>query len=193
MRAHKLSRGRTLAAVLTLGAGLLAASAANAVLAPGAKAPDFKARATLGGKEFDVSLAAMLQKGPVVVYFYPAAFTSGCTVEAHDFAEAIPEFEQLGAHVIGVSEDGIAKLDKFSVSACQSKFPVAADPDGSITHSFDAAMMIIPGHASRTSYAIGPDGTILAAYSAMDPDGHVARMLEAVKQWQLKSAHANQG
>ena len=186
-------RARNVAAAFVLGVGLLAASAAHAVLPPGAKAPDFKARATLGGKEFDFSLAAMLQKGPVVVYFYPAAFTSGCTVEAHDFAEAIPEFERLGTHVIGVSEDGIAKLDKFSVSACQSKFPVAADADGSITHAYDAAMMIIPGHASRTSYAIGPDGTILAAYSAMDPDGHVSRMLEAVKRWQSKSAHANQG
>ena len=180
-------------ACLALGLALLGAPCAEAALAPGAKAPDFKARATLGGKEFDASLAMMLKKGPVVVYFYPAAFTSGCTVEAHDFAEAIPEFEKLGAHVIGVSEDGIAKLDKFSVSACQSRFPVAADADGSIAHAYDATLTLLPGHASRTSYAIAPNGTILAAYSAMDPDGHVSRMLDAVKAWASTAAHANQG
>lgn len=187
MRAHKSF------ACLALGLGLLGVSSAQAALAPGARAPDFSARATLGGKEFDASLAAMLKKGPVVMYFYPAAFTSGCTVEAHDFAEAVPEFEKLGAHVIGVSEDGIAKLDKFSVSACQSKFPVASDADGTIAHAYDAAMMLLPGHASRTSYAIAPDGTILAAYNAMDPDGHVSRMLAAVKAWASTAAQANQG
>ena len=180
-----------------LAAGLLlatlAAGNARAALPAGAKAPDFRARATLGGKEFDASLAAMLRKGPVVVYFYPAAFTSGCTVEAHDFAEAMPEFDRLGAQVLGVSEDKIAKLDRFSVSACQSRFPVAADADGSIAHAYHATLPIVSGYASRTSYAIAPDGTILAAYDAMDPDGHVSRMLDAVKLWATKSAHQGQG
>ncbi len=172
---------------------VLAAGAARAALPPGAKAPEFRARATLGGKEFDASLAAMLRKGPVVVYFYPAAFTSGCTVEAHDFADAMPQFDKLGARVIGVSEDGIAKLDRFSVSACQSRFPVAADADGSIARAYDATLPVMRGYASRTSYAIAPDGTILAAYSAMDPDGHVSRMLDAVKLWASKTAHLGQG
>ncbi len=168
--------------VLTL-AALLAAPAAHAALAPGAKAPDFDARATLGGQEFDASLAKMLKTGPVVVYFYPAAFTKGCTVEAHDFADAVPQFRQLGAQVIGVSEDPIATLDKFSVSACQSKFPVAADPDGAITARYDAKLPIFTHHANRTSYAIAPDGTILGSYTALDPDGHVSRMLDAVHTW----------
>lgn len=186
MRARK-------AAGFSLVLALLGSTAAHAALAPGAKAPDFQARATLGGKEFDASLKAMLQKGPVVVYFYPAAFTKGCTVEAHDFADAMPQFEQLGAHVLGVSEDKIATLDKFSVSACQSKFPVAADADGHIAKAYDATLIRMPSYAARTSYAIAPDGTILAAYNAMDPDGHVSHMLDAVKSWASKAAHANQG
>ena len=169
----------------------LPVAAAQAALPPGAKAPSFETRATLGGREFDVSLATMLRKGPVVVYFYPAAFTSGCTVEAHDFADATPAFAALGAQVLGVSEDPIAKLDKFSVSACQSKFAVAADSDGSISKSYDAVLRFLPGHSNRTSYAIAPDGTILASYSALDPDGHVSRMMDAVKAW--KSAHGNPG
>lgn len=129
----------------------------------------------------------------MVVYFYPAAFTKGCTIEAHDFAAAMPEFERLGAHVIGVSEDGIATLDKFSVSECQSKFPVAADANGKISHEYEAVLRIMPGHSDRTSYAIAPGGKILASYSALDPDGHVSRMLDAVKAWASKTAHANQG
>lgn len=179
--------------VLPLILALLAGTSAHAALAPGARAPDFSARGTLGGKEFDVSLASMLQRGPVVIYFYPAAFTKGCTVEAHDFAEAIPDFKKLGAHVIGISEDKIATLDKFSVSACQSQFPVAADSNGSIAHAYDATLKLMPSYANRTSYAIAPDGTILATYTAMDPDGHVSHMLDAVRAWASKAAHANQG
>ncbi len=184
---------RARSAVAGLLLTVLAAGSARAALSPGARAPDFRARATLGGKEFDASLAAMLRKGPVVVYFYPAAFTAGCTVEAHDFADAMPQFDRLGAQVLGVSEDGIAKLDRFSVSACQSRFPVAADADGSIARAYDATLPVVRGYASRTSYAIAPDGTILAAYSAMDPDGHVSRMLDAVKLWASKTAHLGQG
>ena len=170
---------------------LLAAPAAHAALAPGAKAPDFDARATLGGREFDASLAKMLKAGPVVVYFYPAAFTKGCTIEAHDFADALPQFRQLDAQVIGISEDPIATLDKFSVSACQSRFPIAADPDGAITQRYDAKLPILAHHANRTSYAIAPDGTILASYTALDPDGHVSRMLDAVRTWE--KAHPTSG
>ncbi len=170
---------RSLLALLAV----LAAPAAHAALAPGVKAPDFDARATLGGREFDASLAKMLKTGPVVVYFYPAAFTKGCTVEAHDFADAVPQFQHLGAQVIGVSEDSIGTLDRFSVSACQSKFAVAADPTGAITQRYDAMLPIFVHHANRTSYAIAPDGTVLASYTALDPDGHVSRMLDAVTTW----------
>jgi peroxiredoxin len=157
----------------------LLATPALAALKVGDKAPDFSAPATLGGKEFTFHLADALKKGPVVVYFYPAAFTKGCTVEAHDFAEAMPRYQALGASVIGVSHDDIATLNRFSVSECQSKFPVAADADKHIMKSYDATMLL-GLTASRTSYVVTPDGRIAFAYSDLDPDGHVSGTLKAV-------------
>ncbi len=144
-------------------------SPARAALPDGAAAPMFKATATLGGKVYAYDLAAALKKGPVVVYFYPAAFTKGCTIEAHDFAEAIPRYAALGATVIGVSRDDIATLRKFSVSECRGKFPVAADTDGHITRSFDAVMPIIHKYARRVSYVIAPDGKVIYSYTSLNP------------------------
>ena len=160
---------------------LLAATPAFASLKIGDKAPDFTAPATLGGKEFTFHLADALKKGPVVVYFYPAAFTQGCTVEAHDFAAAMPRYQALGASVIGVSHDDIGTLNKFSVSECQSKFPVAADQDRHIMKSYDATLGFLTSYASRTSYVVGQDGRIAFAYDAMDPDEHVSRTMKAVE------------
>jgi peroxiredoxin Q/BCP len=156
---------------------------AVAALAVGAMAPDFTAQASLGGKEFSFSLAEALKKGPVVLYFYPAAFTKGCTIEAHDFAEATAQFAALGATVIGVSHDTIDTLDKFSVSECRSKFAVAADPQQSVIKSYDAVLAIKPEYANRTSYVIAPDHTILMAYTDLNPDQHVALTLAAVQKW----------
>jgi peroxiredoxin len=155
-----------------------------AALPDGTKAPDFSTTASLAGKEFQFSLAAALKKGPVVLYFYPAAFTSGCTVEAHEFAEATPQFEALGATVIGVSHDPIEKLDKFSVSECRNKFAVASDADGSIMKSYDAVLLSHPAYANRTSYVIAPNGQIIYSYTAMAPDKHVENTMAAVKKWQ---------
>ncbi len=166
----------------------LAAVPALAALPDGARAPTFTATATLGGKVHTFDLAAALKKGPVVLYFYPAAFTPGCTIEAHDFAEAIGKYKALGATVIGVSHDPIAKLQKFSVSECRSKFAVAADTDGHIMKAYDAVM---PGHdeyANRVSYVIAPDGTILYSYTDMHPGKHVANTLAALGKWH--AAHA---
>lgn len=160
---------------------LLAASPAFASLKVGDKAPDFTAPATLGGKEFTFHLADALKKGPVVVYFYPAAFTQGCTVEAHDFAAAMPQYQALGASVIGVSHDDIGTLNKFSISECQSKFPVAADQDRHIMKSYDATLGFLTSYASRTSYVVGQDGRIAFSYEAMDPDEHVSRTMKAVE------------
>jgi thioredoxin-dependent peroxiredoxin len=160
---------------------VFAATPAFASLKVGDKAPDFTAPATLGGKEFTFHLADTLKKGPVVVYFYPAAFTQGCTVEAHDFATAIPQYQALGASVIGVSHDDIGTLNKFSVSECQSKFPVAADQDRHIMKSYDAALGFLTAYASRTSYVVSQDGRIAFAYSDLDPDQHVSRTLKAVQ------------
>jgi thioredoxin-dependent peroxiredoxin len=164
-------------------AASLAAMSAGAALSNGAKAPEFSTQATLAGKPFKFSLADALKKGPVVLYFYPAAFTPGCTQEAHDFAEATANFKALGATVIGVSHDPIEKLNKFSVSECRNKFAVAADTDGSIMKSYDAVLPQKPEYANRTSYVIAPSGEILYSYTAMNPDKHVANTLAAVKQW----------
>jgi peroxiredoxin len=155
---------------------------AFAALKVGEKAPDFTAPATLGGKEFTFHLADALKKGPVVVYFYPAAFTKGCTVEAHDFAAAMPQYQALGAGVIGVSHDDIATLNKFSVGECQSKFPVAADQDRHIMKNYDAALGLLTAYASRTSYVVSQDGRIAFAYSDLDPEGHVSKTLKAVAE-----------
>jgi peroxiredoxin Q/BCP len=154
-----------------------------ASLKPGADAPVFTADASLAGKPFKFSLAEALKKGPVVLYFYPAAFTSGCNVEAHKFAEATEQFKALGAQVIGVSKDDLDTLHKFSVSECGGKFAVAADPGLKVAKSYDATLFVMPGHADRTSYVITPDGKILYAYSALNPNDHVANTLQALKTW----------
>jgi peroxiredoxin len=161
-------------------------AAALASLSVGAHAPDLTTQASLGGKTFTFSLAESLKKGPVVLYFYPAAFTKGCTIEAHDFADAMDKYQALGATVIGVSHDDIETLRKFSVSECRSKFPVAADPDLSIARSYDAVLTRLLHYASRTSYVIAPDGTIIYAYSDMSPDKHVQNTLDALKAWRDK-------
>jgi peroxiredoxin len=156
---------------------------AHAALNVGDPAPDFSTQATLGGKEFTYSLSAALKSGPVVLYFYPAAFTKGCTVEAHNFAEAMPKYKELGASVIGVSSDAIEKLNKFSVSECQSKFPVASDANHAIMKAYDAVLLWKTGYASRTSYVVTPDGKIAYRYSDMNPDKHVENTLAAVRVW----------
>jgi len=154
-----------------------------AALKPGDAAPDFKAPASLGGNEFQYSLAEALKKGPVVLYFYPAAFTTACTIEAHDFADAVDAYGALGATVIGVSHDDIATLKKFSVSECRSKFAVAADKDQSIMKSYDAVLTLMPQYADRVSYVIAPDGRVIFAYKSMNPEKHVEYTLDALKKW----------
>jgi peroxiredoxin len=161
----------------------LAAAGAFAALSPGDAAPDFTADAALGGKVFKFSLAQALKRGPVVLYFYPKAFTSGCTVEAHLFAEATPRFEALGATVVGMSNDDIETLKKFSVEACRDKFAVAADAGAQVMKQYDAALRVVPGMADRVSYVISPQGRILYAYSSLAPEAHVSNTLAAVEKW----------
>jgi peroxiredoxin Q/BCP len=170
--------------LLVAATALAVAIPVYAALPDGTKAPDINTQATLAGKEFKFSLAEALNKGPVVLYFYPAAFTPGCTVEAHEFAEATEKFQALGATVIGVSHDPIEKLDKFSVSECRNKFAVASDADGSIMKAYDAVLLSHPAYANRTSYVIAPDGRIIYSYTAMNPDQHVENTMAAVKKWQ---------
>ena len=166
---------------IALGTCLLAAPL-YAALRPGATAPDFTTQATLAGKPFKFALADALKKGPVVLYFYPAAFTPGCTVEAHDFAEATDRFKAMGATVIGVSHDDIDKLNKFSVTECRNKFAVASDADQSITKAYDAVLAQKPEYANRTSYVIAPSGKIVYEYTALDPSKHVENTMAAVEK-----------
>jgi len=162
-------------------AGVLASSA-HAALGIGAPAPDFSADAAVGGQPFKFHLADALKNGLVVLYFYPKAFTSGCTVEAHQFAEATDKFKALGATVIGMSNDDIDTLKKFSVEACRNKFAVAADAGAKVMKDYDAALKLLPGMADRVSYLIGTDGKVAAVYASRSPDGHIDAMLKAVQQ-----------
>lgn len=156
---------------------------ARAELAVGADAPDFTAQAAVGGKPFTFVLADALKKGPVVLYFYPKAFTSGCTAEAHAFAEATEKYNALGATVIGMSNDDIDTLKDFSVRECRNKFAVAADAGAKVMKRYDAAMTLLPNTADRVSYVISPAGKIIYAYSSMNPDHHVENTLKAVQDW----------
>jgi len=176
-------RAARVSAFLPLFVGALASTGALAALPNGTKAPEFTAQASLAGKPFTFSLAEALKQGPVVLYFYPAAFTSGCTIEAHNFAEATEQFKSLGATVIGVSHDDIDTLNKFSVSECRNKFAVAADADKKIMKAYDAQLFIKPDWAKRTSYVIAPSGEILYSYNSLNPDKHVANTMAAVKKW----------
>jgi thioredoxin-dependent peroxiredoxin len=157
-----------------------------AALKTGDAAPDFKAPASLGGNVFTFSLAEALTKGPVVLYFYPAAFTTGCTIEAHEFADAVDAYRSLGATVIGVSHDDIGTLKRFSVSECRSKFAVAADKDQSIMKSYDAVLAIKPEYADRVSYVIAPDGHVVYAYTSLNPEKHVEYTLDALRKWSAR-------
>lgn len=168
---------------LALIALLLSGPESQAALSIGASAPDFSAEAAVGGKPFRFSMAEALRQGPVVLYFYPKSFTSGCTLEAHQFSEATARFKALGATVIGVSADGIETQKRFSVEACRGQFAVAADEGARVIRLYDAGLMLMPGMADRISYVIAPAGQVLAVHASMDPNGHVDAALQAVQRW----------
>ena len=172
-----------LASLLLAGIG----SNALAALAVGATAPDFTTEAARAGTAFRFSMAETLKKGPVVLYFYPKAFTSGCTIEAHNFAEATPKFNALGATVVGVSNDDIETLKKFSVEACRDKFAVAADKGARIMKDYDAALWVKTDMADRISYVISPQGKVLYVFSSLSPDQHVENTLKAVQNWRASA------
>ena len=169
--------------IMTVAALALAAPAA-ATLAPGAKAPDFTTRGAIAGKVFTVHLAQQLKKGPVVLYFFPAAYTGGCNAEAHAFAEAIPAFTKAGATVIGMSADTVDTLAKFSAEKCAGKFAVAsAGPN--VVKGYDVALgkqMAGRDITKRTSYVIAKDGRIAFVHDEMNPEAHVSTTLAAVQK-----------
>ena len=180
---------------------------ALAALKTGDTAPDFSTKASLAGKEFDFSLASALKKGPVVVYFYPSAYTRGCNIEAHTFAENKDKFDAVGATIIGVSHDSIERLNDFSADPeyCAGKFPVASDPDGKIAKAYDLKVMELKqamkdsrgqevDHplTERTTFVITPDSKIVATLSSeadkISPTDHVTKSLAVVTD--LKNAKA---
>ncbi len=164
-------------------AALVLPASAGAELASGAKAPAFSTRGAIGGKVFTVSLAQSLKRGPVVLYFYPKAFTQGCTLEANAFAEASGDFRKAGATVIGMSNDDLPTLQRFSTEACRDKFAVAAATPA-IVKAYDVDLVKAGkslGLTKRTSYVIGQDGRVRFVHSDMDYKDHVRLTLAAVK------------
>ncbi|MBT2245070.1 peroxiredoxin [Sphingobium sp. BHU LFT2] len=160
---------------------------AIAALPQGAKAPDFKLSAALGGKPFNFSLGDTRRKGPVVLYFFPAAFTKGCTIEAHMFAEATDDFKALGATVVGVTAGAVDRVAEFSKSECRDKFAVAADSGAKVAAQYETVMKL-PNQtlSERTSFVIAPDGKILLSYTDMNPQEHIAKAMAAVRAWKAK-------
>jgi peroxiredoxin len=166
--------------LLALAAVSLFATPATAALKVGDKAPDFATTGAVGGKDFKIHLADMLKNGPVVLYFFPKAFTSGCTAEAHAFSASIDEFKKAGAQVIGMSGDDLKTLHEFSTKECRSAFPVAtASP--LIQKEYDVAWAKYPGITTRTSYVIDRSGRIVMVHDDPDFSQHVSKTLAAVR------------
>jgi thioredoxin-dependent peroxiredoxin len=188
------SRKRELLGVLLSG---LVALPALAALKEGDTAPDFKTQASLAGKDFTFSLKDALKKGPVVVYFYPSAYTGGCNIQAHTFAVNSDKFAAAGATIIGVSLDSIKRLNDFSADPqyCAGKFPTASDANGAIARSYDLKVSdahpgakdtrgveIDHGFTERTTFVVTPDGKIAATIGGMAPADNVEKALAEVQQ-----------
>jgi peroxiredoxin Q/BCP len=189
-------------AALLAAAGSAISLPAGAALKEGDAAPAFKAQASLAGKAFAFSLKDALRKGPVVVYFYPSAFTGGCNIQAHSFAVNHDKFAAAGASIVGVSLDSIARLNEFSADPnyCAGKFPVAADADGQIARAYDLQVKEVAAgkkdtrgieidHATteRTTFVITPDGKVAASVGGLTPAANVDKALEAVQQLALRA------
>jgi len=182
--------------IFTAIAATLASIPTFAALSTGDSAPDFKAQASLAGKEFSYSLKNALKKGPVVVYFYPSAYTQGCNIQAHTFSENHEKFAAAGASIVGVSLDRIDTLNKFSADPdyCAGKLPVASDADGKIAQAYQLKVTagqagekntrgeeIGHGYAERTTFIVLPDGKIAATIGGVSPKQNVEKALEAVQ------------
>lgn len=176
--------------LLLAAAALLAAVPASAALQEGARVPSLVTQGALAGRTFNFNLQQELRKGPVVLYFFPKAFTAGCTIEAHAFAEATPRFQALGATVIGVSSDDIETLKRFSVEACRNQFAVAADAQAKVIQAYDAASLFSRNRAARVSYVIDRSGRIVFTHDGMSPEGHIEHTLKAVERLHQQAGRA---
>ena len=166
--------------LLAIAATFTLSAAAHAALPVGAKAPEFVTTGALGGKPFKLDLQRELKKGPVVLYFFPKAFTKGCTLEAHAFSEATAEFRKAGARVIGLSADDLPTLKRFSVEECRNAFPVATATPAT-QKAYDVAWAEHPGLTTRTSYVIDRRGRVVMVHDDLDFSHHVAKTLAAVR------------
>lgn len=191
-----MNQVQKLAALASLALSMGAAPA-FAALKDGDKAPDFSTQASLAGKAFNFNLKDALKKGPVVVYFYPSAFTNGCNVQAHTFAENVDKFKDAGATIVGVSLDNIARLNDFSADPqfCAGKIAVASDADGKIAKAYDLVVRdavagrkdsrgadIDHGFAERTTFVVTPDGKVAATVGGLTPAANVDKALEVVQK-----------
>ncbi len=189
---------RTLS-TLALSIGLI--GGAHAALKEGDAAPEFTLQASQAGKAFNYSLKDALKKGPVVVYFYPSAFTGGCNIQAHTFAESVDRFKAAGASIIGVSLDNIARLNDFSADPqfCAGKIAVASDAEGRVAKGFDLAVAEIPagrkdtrgieidhGRVDRTTFIVGQDGKVIATVGGLAPAANVEKALDIVQSIKAK-------
>jgi peroxiredoxin Q/BCP len=170
---------------------------AQAALSEGDAAPDFEAQASLAGRAFHYSLRDALKKGPVVVYFYPAAFTGGCSIQAHSFAVNLDQFSAAGASVVGVSLDSIARLNEFSADpeSCAGRIAVASDAGGRIARAYDLKLSATPAgrqdrrgqpieheRVERTTFIVTPQGRIAAVVGGVDAEANVQQALVAVQK-----------
>lgn len=168
---------------IALAATALALSAVPtaAALPEGARAPLFAAKGARAGEPVTVDLAKELRKGPVVLYFFPAAFTSGCNIEANAFAAKIAEFRKAGATVIGMTAGNVDRLVEFSAKECAGQFTVAA-ASPAVIKGYDVNLAAKPGWTTRTTYVIDRKGRIADTFTDMAPNGHITRSLAAVKK-----------
>lgn len=170
-------------AAMALVAGLLLGTGASAQLPAGTQAPELRTMGALGGKFFRFDLHEQLRHGPVVLYFFPRAFTQGCTLESKAFADAMPEFRKADARVVGMSTDDLDTLEKFSTEVCRSIVPMARATPAIVDH-YDVSMPVVDSvtpMTDRTSYVIATDGRIVMVHSDMDYKQHVTKTLAAVR------------
>lgn len=169
-------------------------------LKPGTKAPDFTAQAFQAGAPFTFKLSDALKKGPVVIYFFPAAYTGGCNLETRMFSEATEEFKAHKATVVGITAGNAERLADYSKDTeyCAGKFPLVADPGAKIAKQYDTTLVVDPkllppgktapkGLSGRTSYVLAPSGEVLHSYDNLQPNEHVSQTLAAVKAWHAKA------
>ncbi|MBC3874006.1 peroxiredoxin [Undibacterium flavidum] len=200
---HKPALSASVSILVSTIVALTIASSAIAALKEGQTAPEFTTQASFSGKAYSYSLKEQLKKGTVVVYFYPSAYTNGCNIQAHSFAESAEKFKAAGASIVGVSLDSIERLNDFSADPdfCAGKISVASDADGKIAKSYELTIReaqagrkdsrgkdLDHGFAERTTFIITPDGKINATVGGVSPFENVEKSLAIVQKIAAKKS-----